>query len=169
MAASRALGLGRRHRWSPRPFFVWSRAQLLWSFGLGSRGGIGRSVSLAAAFGSPPRRLDRKTHGKNEHRTVEQGLDKERRPKLIESGDSDREDRNRENRPPDVHPSRPNRSRAEQSCGESGQQIFLPDRTLTDLELRLQDDSGEGGQRPGRDEPQRDKSSGGDSIQFGGA
>ena len=44
------------------------------------------------------------------------------------------------------------RGRAEQRAGKGRQHQFLADRTLPDLQLRLEDDAGEGGERARRDE-----------------
>ena len=118
----------------------------------GRRRGGGGAVGLAAALRSPLRSLHGQTDRENQHRAVEQRLDEERRAQLIEPGDRHRENGHGEDRAPDVDPARTDRGRPEQRRGEGGQQIFLADRTLADLQLRLQDDAGERGERPGGDE-----------------
>ena len=125
-----------------------------------------RPVGLAAALRAPLRRLHREADGEDQHRAVEERLDEERRAELVQAGDGHRQHRDREHRAPDIDAARPDRGRAEQRRGEGRQQILLADRALPDLELRLQHDAGEGGERAGGDEAERDVALGRDAVQL---
>ena len=115
---------------------------------------------------APLRRLNRESDRQDQHRAVEQRFDEERRAELVEARHRDGEHGDGEHRPPDVHPARPDRGRAEKRRGEGGQEIFLADRALADHELRLQHDPGEGRERSGGDEGERDVALRRDAVQL---
>ena len=161
----------RRKHWAQAPQIVLPSPALPsmpfdgWRGACCSRGAVGLRPPALPLL----RRLHREPDRQDQHRAVEEGLDEERRAELVETRNRDRQHGDGEHRPPHIHAPRPHGGRAEQRRGEGRQQIFLPDRALANLELRLQHDACEGGKRSGGDEGRRNITPRGNAVQFRGA